>query len=1113
MSITVLYQELPQSYLDFERIDSELKSFEKFFEYCFGYPLKSIQRNYCKRFFADLCFSMVCPTGTGKTILGLFLALYSCFIKNKRSLMIFPSQLLVKQTQENLLKYLPKVEQYIGRKIDESEYLFFLSYETKQIKDEKISRISEQDYKLLVITNQFLARRFEILEDYKFDYIFVDDLDSISKGSRNTFRILKLLGFDDHVIEVAKKNPLQIDQELKSNQNISVNLRDKGILVISSATMKKGINSLLFRKLLNFDVGSSINFVRNIDDIFVGPKNYNKLIEILNRMGPGAIIFTESQEEAIELEKIIPNSKFISSKNIQKIDDLIDIYQTDEEMEEINIENGEENEDMNELIDEDVLINNGELSYLIGVCSPYSVLVRGLDLPYKIRYVVFWGIPKRKLNLNNLENYRNIYPIQKMLSFLFFRKKMVTLERIKDFIKQIQQPKIISTFVIKDDTLYSIDVKTYLQASGRSSRITPYGVTKGVSFIFDDEIFLEPFSKSAYFNNFEILTLDRINIDQCLGEVDSSRRKDNDQIDLNTYIDFKTYLMIVESPTKAKQIAGMFGNPGVTKIGNVTAYEVFSPMGILIIVPSLGHIVELSVDQSDNSSDNQNNIYNVIIENVQDLMNVKLIYCFIKKCRDCNRVFASRLDRCIYCSSESIVSTMDNVNSLKSLSYFVDGIIVATDPDSEGEKISFDLVNLLRPRKYFRIVFNEVTKRAIVNSLQNPTEIRKNLVDAQLVRRIEDRWIGFALSKILQDEMGEYNISAGRVQSPILHWIVQRYKEYNNKKRVAIVEEFNLQFIDSEIRNEAELEIDILDEFYEKFNVYPFNTSDILIFANNVLKIDTSTCMQILQKLFENGLITYHRTDSYYISDQGINIAKEIFSKNGWEFTYKSFEKAHTHEAIRITKPLEPDDIKVLYQDKISNQELRLYEMIYKRFLACFTDNNRVKVVKYRFSLRKGDKENSIEQNRVVDFEGLAFQIFPYLVYKSPYLQKGKYTVRVKNIKKPTTILYSQADIIKMMKEKEIGRPSTYSSTIQKILSRGYVIEKFNKLIPTKKGIIVDQILHDRYSDFVSEQRTKDLLKKIDEVEQNLKNPVALIQELLNETQHIITLNLKGQNI
>jgi len=1092
MSINVIYFEKEKITVDIDKqlIEKELKEFEKFFEYCFQNKLKSIQKNYAKRFFAKLSFSMVAPTGTGKTLIGLFLAFYNSFVKNKKSLLIFPTQLLIKQSKEIFFKYINKIEDYISRSIEQDEFLFFLSNESETINKEKKSKLSQNKYKLVFVTNQFLSRSFDLFND-KYDYIFVDDLDSISRGSKNTIKILKLLNFSEEEINYVKSN---------ASKDISIRftfdqLKDKGQLVISSATLKRGLNSLLFRRLLNFDVGNSLNYVRNINDIFVGKKDIGKLKEIIEFMGPGAIIFTESQEEAKQLEKIIPDSKFINSKNISKIDLLVDIYEDYEEK-------ISEEDDTNE----EEILEVENFSYLISVASPYSVLVRGLDLPYKIRYVVFWGIPKRKLNLNEIDKYQNNYLVQKFLSNLFFKKRMVSFDRIKNYIQTDSSDKVISTFVLKDRILYSIDAKTYLQASGRCSRITSNNITRGVSFVFDDEVFLEPFIKSAYFNSFEVTTFNGFELlQEEKNKIDFSRSKNsnnlsNNFVDHHSDVDLKTYLMVVESPTKAKQIAKMFGNPAVINIGNIQAFEVVSPIGLLYITPSLGHITELSVDDIKA----ENNIYNVIVYRNGKIKKVELIYCPIKRCKDCGKTFSSTSSTCIYCSSVNITNTWDNLRNLKTLSFFTDGVILASDPDSEGEKISFDIASLIESNSCRRVVFSEITKKAIINSLQNPSEIRENLVNAQLVRRIEDRWIGFALSKILKEKTDDYNISAGRVQSPVLHWIVERYKEYNQKRRFAIVEDFKLQFMDSQIKGKAQLKIEKVGEYVKKFSALPFNTSDIIIFANNILKLNSVQTMAILQKLFENGLITYHRTDSYYISSYGVSIAKEIFAKNGWNFHYKNPDQQHTHEAIRITKPLNVEDIKIAYQDKLNPTDYRLYDMIYKRFLASFAPEGQAKVVKYKFTLSQENESNSVEIERIVSLDGEIFQIFPYLAYKQNELEEGIYEVKVKNIKKPSVMLYTQADIVNKMREKGIGRPSTYAHIIQKLIQRGYIIEKFNRLIPTKKGIIVDQILTSNYNDFVNEYRTKELMSKIDDIENGKRESLDIIDELYNEVNRIV---------
>jgi len=1153
--IEVLYNEELKDPVDFYAIDKEVREFEEFFENCFGYKLKSIQRTYVKRVFLGMSFSFQAPTGTGKTVLGIFLALYFSAIKDKKCLLIFPTQLLVKQAFNIFQNYLHKIKDYIKSKYNkeliENRFLFFLSDQKKSIKDDLISKIGEGNYLFLVITNNFLARNFELLKNNVFNMIFVDDLDSVSKSSKNTDRILMLLGFDQDFIKEVKNR----DFNLTDEQKIKLNNYPKNILIISSATLKKGLNTILFSKLLNFDVGSSINFVRNIEDIFIKGGDINRLLFILEKMGPGAIVFTNSLENALELEKIIPNSKVITSKTTKYIDKLVDMYENDlddfietEELlkqdftndlddfdSDLNLEKNDSNNGENYIEDngeynliQDLEKDIENVNYLIGVASPYSLLTRGLDLPYKIRYVVFWGIPKRKIDLNNLDNYKNLYPIQKFLSNLFFKKKMVSLERIKEYIKNIDKDLVIGSFVIIDNVLYTIDIKTYLQASGRCSRITPNGITKGVSFIFDNEVFLEPLKKLAYFNNFEIKenTLNNDNelsiLDELKKQIDESRSKDfnnNKDFDNNMEIDFKSYLMVVESPTKAKQIANMFGIPSVIKIDVFNGYEVFSPIGVLIIVPSVGHVVELSLDKNelfkniDNDDKSKLNLYNVIIEfNDNEISKCYLIYSSIKRCRNCGKSFASKEEICIYCGSKNIFSTFKYLEKLKVISYLVDGVILATDPDSEGEKISFDIYKLLNPKVFYRITFNEITKRAVINALNNLKDINFNMVSSQLVRRIEDRLIGFSLSSFLRESFDDRNLSAGRVQSPVLNWIVSRYKEYTNKKNFSIVNEINignLQFIDCKIKGKANLKVEIIDKTEKEVVLPPFNTPDILSFANSVLKLSSNETMNLLQKLFENGLITYHRTDSYGVSNVGIEIVKEILVKNNFEFIYRNFDNTlHTHEAIRITKPLSVEDIKIFYQDKLPFQAFRLYEMIYKRFLNAFTKSTKLIIYTYKFTLFNENEESVLYQDRVVDIIGPS--IFPYISQKSEIISEGIYNVEVRNIKKPAVNLYSQSDIIKLMKAREIGRPSTYAHIISRLFLRGYIIEKYNKIIPMKKGILVNEKLKNEFWDLVNEERTRDLQKKIDLIEEGTKKPIEVVNELYYELKEKVFIKLSN---
>jgi reverse gyrase len=187
----------------------------------------------------------------------------------------------------------------------------------------------------------------------------------------------------------------------------------------------------------------------------------------------------------------------------------------------------------------------------------------------------------------------------------------------------------------------------------------------------------------------------------------------------------------------------------------------------------------------------------------------------------------------------------------------------------------------------------------------------------------------------------------------------------------------------------------------------------------------------------------------------------------------------------------------MFYQDKLPFQAFRLYDMIYKRFLNAFTKSTKLVIYTYKFILFNEKEESILYQDRVVDIVGP--NIFPYSAQKSEIIPEGIYNVEVRNIKKPAVSLYSQADIIKLMRDREIGRPSTYAHIISRLFLRGYIIEKYNKIIPMKRGILVNEKLKNEFWDLVNEERTRDLQRKIDLIEEGIKKPIEVVNELYYE--------------
>ena len=262
------------------------------------------------------------------------------------------------------------------------------------------------------------------------------------------------------------------------------------------------------------------------------------------------------------------------------------------------------------------------------------------------------------------------------------------------------------------------------------------------------------------------------------------------------------------------------------------------------------------------------------------------VYASIKKCRNCNYQFTEEHEKCPKCGSNDISNAKNRIDGLRKLAYEIGEVIIATDPDAEGEKIAWDISNMLSWCDIKRAEFHEITPSAIKNAFKKLRKIDENLVKAQIVRRIEDRWIGFVLSQKLWDAFNKKNLSAGRAQTPVLGWIIERAKENKKKIKVGIVKSLGLILEDVE-NNEIDLNIKLKEEKHEKKNpLPPYTTDSMLRDANLILKMSANETMKIAQNLFENGLITYHRTDSSYVSEAGLKVArdylKEIFmQENG----------------------------------------------------------------------------------------------------------------------------------------------------------------------------------------------------------------------------------------
>ncbi len=418
------------------------------------------------------------------------------------------------------------------------------------------------------------------------------------------------------------------------------------------------------------------------------------------------------------------------------------------------------------------------------------------------------------------------------------------------------------------------------------------------------------------------------------------------------------------------------------------------------------------------------------------------------------------------------------VSELKSAAKKADSILLASDEDREGEAIAWHLFEVLdlKPENTKRIVFHEITKSAIQNAIENPRDIDTHLVDAQQARRILDRIVGFELSPVLWRKI-KPALSAGRVQSVAVRLIVEREREINNftseasfrvialfilpdgttvlkaelAKRLKTEEEA-LAFLES-CKN-AQFRIDdISKKPLKKSPAPPFTTSTLQQEASRKLGYSVSQTMMLAQRLYEAGFITYMRTDSVNLSDLALGTTKEEIQKTYGEDYYK-FRRYHTkskgaqeaHEAIRPT---------YMNQTEItaSAQEKKLYDLIYKRTIACQMADAQLERTTITI-VAEGVKEKFQAVGEVIVFDGF---LHVYLegsddegekeqgesllppVSVNDALNLKEITATERFSQRPPR--YTEASLVRRMEELGIGRPSTYAPTIQTIQNREYVVK------------------------------------------------------------------------
>jgi len=470
-----------------------------------------------------------------------------------------------------------------------------------------------------------------------------------------------------------------------------------------------------------------------------------------------------------------------------------------------------------------------------------------------------------------------------------------------------------------------------------------------------------------------------------------------------------------------------------------------------------------------------------------------------------------------------------------------ESVVLATDPDREGEAIAWHLKELLSEKKgktkidFQRVVFHELTKKAISEAFSQPADLNMHLVDAQQARRVLDRLVGYKLSPLLWKKV-RYGLSAGRVQSVAVRLIVERERERGafvpveywdidgrfetqdqqtftaeldkkDGRKIEVSHEQQAQDIKTDLDG-ANCRIGEVKKSQRKRNCYPpYKTSTLQQAAVNVYGLSASKTMSAAQRLFEKGMITYHRTDSLNISESFLhNLRSYIENSFGTNYLpkdivrYKTSSKSaqEAHEAIR------PTDLHLKPADLTNSEEKKIYSLIYKRTLEsqmnpAVYDQTQVKIIT--------DKGYEFKASgSVIKFDGW-LKVGESLGYKDdengqgllPELKEGE------SLKLAELLLaqkftqppgrYTDATLIKKLEDLGIGRPSTYAPTISTIIARKYVTRENRSFIPEDVAYVVNDLLVEHFPDVVDYQFTADMEEDLDEIAENKKEWVPVIRE------------------
>lgn len=453
------------------------------------------------------------------------------------------------------------------------------------------------------------------------------------------------------------------------------------------------------------------------------------------------------------------------------------------------------------------------------------------------------------------------------------------------------------------------------------------------------------------------------------------------------------------------------------------------------------------------------------------------------------------------------------IAGLKAAAKKVDQVMLASDPDREGEAIAWHVAELIKDvnPNLSRVAFNEITKDAVLEAIAKPRDLDLNLKEAQEARRVLDRLVGYDLSGLIWKKV-RYGLSAGRVQSPALRIVMGREREI----RAFIPEDYfvltanlkkdktNIPFACTiEPREEAEAKrikkvgetnpwevIDVKETEASRAPRPPFTTSTLQQVASTRLGFSPSRTMGAAQKLYEAGHITYMRTDSTNMSTQAqkqiIALVAKDFGKNYVEArTYKTKSKSaqEAHEAVR------PSNFSK-HSAGVTGDQQALYELIWQRAVSSQMADAKVKRTKILTNVVNAKEkipDFAVNGSRMIfdgwlaaDPRARGEDVEVPKISRGDALECKSVEVEAKQTQPPSR--YSEAGLIKELEKRGIGRPSTYASTIKTITDRGYVIKEGRTLMPTDTGDVVSTFLETHFAQYISDDFTSDMEDQLDEI-------------------------------